>query len=519
MDKRIIAIALGCICAVGLILRLIPMDAVFGGSFTSFIETDSYSRMYYAQMIHGMPFLDGIVFTFQNNLLFSWIVSVTSYVMPIDIAGAILPPILGIGTVILVYLLASRLFNSAVGLLSAAFTAVIPSEFLHRTLLGFADHHALEVFLLVGALYCIVRAWQSNRAWRWMAGAGVVLLAYVVNWKSGLIIFGVFGVIAVLLFILRQRKAAVAMVVPVCIALAIYLPLGGYQFFMAYMPWVDTLPAAAQTGQEVVSTVASAGTSTISELQPLLFPNGTFTIAAVGTNLHLLSLVFLIGGYMLLRDKSVSASHKAIILVWSVFMLAAALMFRRNMYYFTINVAILSGYAVWRVAGYLKGKQAIQAMILAAPLIIVSLSLGSLMVKTPQYMMSEEWHSALQWMKTQQVSGHVTAWSDYGHWIKYVTGYEPNLLPGPGGTEVAQLYLSTDTDEARSLMDALDTEYLIVDTVLMDRKNGALVMIAGRQPMPFSDTLIYRLWYRNDPQPGLTLVYESETIKVFKRTG
>ena len=68
MDKRIIAVALGGICIVGLILRLIPIEAVFGGSFTSFIETDSYSRMYYAQQIAAMPGWEAVAYTWDNNL-------------------------------------------------------------------------------------------------------------------------------------------------------------------------------------------------------------------------------------------------------------------------------------------------------------------------------------------------------------------------------------------------------------------------------------------------------------------
>jgi asparagine N-glycosylation enzyme membrane subunit Stt3 len=526
MSKRTTILTLVIICAVALAVRLLSMGSVFGGSFVSFIETDSYSRMFYAQAIASMPFWEGVAYTFSNNLLFSGLVAGLSLVMPLELAGAILPPILGVTTVVLVYLLATRLFNQPIGLISAAFVAIIPSEFLHRTLLGFADHHALEVLLLTLTLYLLVRAWQaSSRAWVWTGAAGLTLVAYVVNWKSGLIMVGMLAAIAAVMALHalwrksgHLRPATITMAA-VGVSLAVYLPLGGYEYLLGLLPGASNLPVAAQTTQEVVGTVTSqASTRTISELRPMLFPYGPFSWQVVTSNLHLFAVTFLLGFVVLAREKDTPASTKVLVLGWSIFMLVAALMFRRNLYYFTINVAILSALAVWHLAQYLKGNRTALAAMLASPLILVSIPMASSMGQSPHYMMSEEWNAALQWLRGEQVSGHVTAWSDYGHWIKYVSGHEPNLLPGPGGTEVAQLLLSTDAEQARTLMDNLDTDYLIVDTPELMRKTGALAIVAGEQP-PLDQTLMYRLWAQAAPQPNLTPVYQSETIRIYRYVG
>lgn len=512
------------ICAVALAVRLLSLHAVFGGTFVSFLETDAYSRMWYAKEIAAMPFWSGVTYMFSNNLLFSWLVATTSHVLPIEIAGACWPPVLGVGTVVLVYLFTTRLFSPVVGLLAAAFTAIIPSEFLHRTLLGFADHHALEVFLLVLALYLVVRAWQSSRRyWYWASGGGITLLAYVVNWKAGLIVLGMLGVTALVLYVLRHRRSAITMGAAITLALAVYLPLGGWQFFAGLLPGTPAgdLPVAAQTTQEIADTVTSEfGSRTISELRPLLSPEGSFSIHVLLSNLHLFTPAFLLGAVLLWRKSDIDRPTKVLILLWSACMLAATLLFRRNLYYFTVNVAILSAYGVWELAHYLKGKPVVQAVLLAGPLVLMSIPGASLMGQVPQFQMSEEWHTALVWLRNQPVSGHVTAWTDFGHWIKYETGYEPNALPGPGGSDVAQLLLSTDDTDAVRLMDALDTDYLIVDAFTMMAKGTAVAMVAGeKRPVLLDGTLMFRLWHYRDVPTVLEPVYQSESIRIYRYTG
>ena len=58
-----------------------------------------------------------------------------------------LPAVLGALTSVPAYVLARRAAGRAAGLLAAVCVAVLPGQFLSRTRLGFADHHALEALL------------------------------------------------------------------------------------------------------------------------------------------------------------------------------------------------------------------------------------------------------------------------------------------------------------------------------------------------------------------------------------
>ena len=59
--------------------------------------------------------------------------------------GAYLPAILGALVPIPVYFIGKELFGSRAGLISAALIAILPGQYLVRTLLGSTDHHAMEI--------------------------------------------------------------------------------------------------------------------------------------------------------------------------------------------------------------------------------------------------------------------------------------------------------------------------------------------------------------------------------------
>ena len=65
----------------------------------------------------------------------------------VEVVGALIPPILGALTVIVVFLIGTRLFDRRTGFLAAAVLAVAPGQFLTRSVLGFTDHHVAEAFL------------------------------------------------------------------------------------------------------------------------------------------------------------------------------------------------------------------------------------------------------------------------------------------------------------------------------------------------------------------------------------
>lgn len=135
----------------------------------------------------------------------------------VDIVGAAMPPVLAVATVLLVYAFGRRLFGGMAALLGALLAAIMPGPFLSRTLLGAADHHALEVTLSLATLLLLALAAQraSDAAWstRRVVGvsclAGLALGAYFLTWTSAAFLafaVGVWMVVQVGLDSLRGRR-------------------------------------------------------------------------------------------------------------------------------------------------------------------------------------------------------------------------------------------------------------------------------------------------------------------------
>ena len=64
----------------------------------------------------------------------------------VDLVAAYFPAVLGALLVFPVFFIGRAVFNKWAGLIAAAFTALMPGEFLIRTLLGYTDTHVLRYF-------------------------------------------------------------------------------------------------------------------------------------------------------------------------------------------------------------------------------------------------------------------------------------------------------------------------------------------------------------------------------------
>jgi dolichyl-diphosphooligosaccharide--protein glycosyltransferase len=63
----------------------------------------------------------------------------------VDVIGVYIPPLMAAVTVVAVFFLGKALVNKWVGLLAALMVAIMPGEFLNRSLLGYTDQHIAEV--------------------------------------------------------------------------------------------------------------------------------------------------------------------------------------------------------------------------------------------------------------------------------------------------------------------------------------------------------------------------------------
>lgn len=95
----------------------------------------------------------------------------------IERIAAMVPAVVGVLAVAAVWVLATWAFDRRAGLIAAFLAAVLPGHFLDRTLVGFVDHHALEVLLSIATLAALVR--ENGPA------AGIFLGLYLLSWASG----------------------------------------------------------------------------------------------------------------------------------------------------------------------------------------------------------------------------------------------------------------------------------------------------------------------------------------------
>jgi oligosaccharyl transferase (archaeosortase A-associated) len=241
----IVGIIMAVIAGISLYIRIaLPYHQVFVDGRVWFLETDSYFYMRNIEvMVQHFPHFN----TFDPYMLFpggagalirpffAWLVSGTillargaTTLYHMEVIAAYIPPILGTLVLIPVYFIGKELFNRWVGVMSAALVAILPSEFLHRSLLGFLDHHVVEVlFTTVSVLFLIMaikrarereisfhhilsRDWSTlRRPLVYTLLAGIFLGMYLLTWIGGLLfVFTIFAYLVIQFIVDHlQRKS------------------------------------------------------------------------------------------------------------------------------------------------------------------------------------------------------------------------------------------------------------------------------------------------------------------------
>lgn len=232
-------LALLVIAGISLYIRIaLPYDQVFVQGSVWFKGTDAWYHMRHIEnLVYNFPHVN----SFDPYMLypggsgglarpfFDWLVAGIIWLVglgsptphTIDVVGAYVPAILGTLTIIPVYFIGKELFNRWAGILAAALVAILPGEFLNRSLLGFTDHHVAEtLFTTVTILFLILaikgarerqisfiqllhRDWHTiTKPLIYTLLAGIFLGIYLLSWVGGLLLVFIIFAYLVIQFII-----------------------------------------------------------------------------------------------------------------------------------------------------------------------------------------------------------------------------------------------------------------------------------------------------------------------------
>jgi oligosaccharyl transferase (archaeosortase A-associated) len=426
----IVAIIMAVIAGISLYIRIaLPYHQVFVDGKVWFLETDSYFYMHNIEVLvrhfpHFNTFDPYMLFpgggTGLARPFFAWLVSGTILLVRgattlyhMEVIAAYIPPILGTLTLIPVYFIGKELFNRWVGVISAALVAILPSEFLHRSLVGFLDHHVAEVlFSTVCVLFLIMAIKRArereisfdhilSRDWSTVRKpliysllAGIFLGIYLLTWIGGLMfIFIIFAylviqfivdhlrrkstdylcivgtplfLIALLVFILilgnssldplSRVSLSIAIVVPIVLSIISRL-MAGRALKPVY--YLLTLLGLTGIGLAVFHAVNPSLFQSIFSQFSIFTPSGArltimevqpLTLGMAWINFTTSFFISFISlGMLIYVAIKEKSADNTLFLVWSIIMLIAILGQRRFGYYYAINVALLTGYFSWKM--------------------------------------------------------------------------------------------------------------------------------------------------------------------------
>ena len=314
---------LALVFGVALCLRVcLPYDTVFSGDWIKFTGADAYYHMRLVDNLalnfpHLLSFDPYFIYPggsgvgdihFFDRLLAGiiWLIGLGSPTQhTIDVVSVYFPAVLGALTVIPVYFIGKELFNRWVGVFSAGLLAVLPGEFLGRSILGFADHHVAEtLFTSVAMLFLILaikaarqrqldfsHLWHRNRAVItrpiiYSLLAGICLGIYLHTWMGALLFIFIIALYFVIQFIIDHLKhestdylCLVGVILFLTVAI-MFLPFYLDEFYLASMVIAFLIPLVSNGVSRLMAS---------RQIKPAYYP-----LAVVGLGLAGLGLFHLI---------------------------------------------------------------------------------------------------------------------------------------------------------------------------------------------------------------------------------
>lgn len=619
-----------------------PASSVFVGDTVRFSsETDAWYHMMLAKgtviNLQRLWFDPMTYFPYGTSIHFgpfnSWTIAIFSYIFGlghpsthlIEVIGAYLPAVLGALLVFPVYLLGKELGGRSCGLISALIIAVLPGTLFARTMLGFTDHHAAEIFLSTLTMAFFLMAVQSGKGmtfasvqknWSdfrmpllYSALAGISLGLYIDAWSSGFLFEGV-----ILAFIVIQSavdhlkgksfeylsmSGAIAFFVATLLVLPfvkLYNGFSNYQYslfhptilllgvvaliLISFMSsfllkketsryfYPGVLAAIVVVGTALLALIVpqfttplfkgimtmfqarTGGAETVGEASPFFEYGGDFSLANVQLNFPGLANIVILSPFFLaaialvvllvMYIKNNQKPAYLAIITWSAIILILTLAQNRFAYYYSVNVAVLTGFlAIWVLqrAGFneldkwsMDTKDTAKLMdnlkVLAVAVVVFlvaifpGLQMSMAVSQYPSTLYNEypDWITSSNWLKDNTPSPGldlykiyerpssgkfaypdtaygVMSWWDYGHIIETIGERLPNANPFQEGIGSATkgtpgsspFFLATNESQAEKVLTNLDkerspymnTKYIMIDWEMATGKFYAMTAWSG----------------------------------------
>ena len=445
----------------------------------------------------------------------------------LELVSKSLPPFLGLLTLVVVWLVAARLWNRRAALFSALAWALM----WHTVVIGasgYLDRDGISsLLLLAGAvLFLVSDRWHIRVRGRnigWLV-AGILVLGFEV------LLYLEWGTVgALLLLVVPLSYVVVRFVLELAFRDKRERETGsGVRAALQQVGWRalaivilgNVVLAAAWHGLASASLASLAeyvlggGQSAVGELQGL----GLGDILLY----QLFVVPIVVGLYVAFRSRNGGA---LLFSCWFLCFLFLGLFARRVLFYATAPAALLSGIGLavlwdWARLGQGQTQKKIGVALLLCLVVLISAagihSLGS----NPVVAVDEEWQQALQYIKEDTPEGSVvmTVWS-WGYWILDLGDRRPVVDNGYYGSppdklhDVGVAYATTEPSETAQMMERNGADYLIFSDLDLRVAEAILGWAEpGEKRDKFSDdSMVVRcLDGRFESGGGLEVVYRTE---------
>jgi asparagine N-glycosylation enzyme membrane subunit Stt3 len=248
----LIVVLIALFFVLSLLFRVaLPYDSIFTGGWVKFSSNDAYYHMEYVDnLVHNFPHVTAFdpYYIFPGGSatggvhFFDWLLAIIIWIIGlgsptqhlVDVVSAYYPAVLAALTIIPVFFIGKALFNRWVGVAAAFLTAILPGEFMGRSILGFTDNHVAETFFSTVAAMFLILAIKAAGAKQdgespmtfshlvkrdrkvitmpliFSLLAGLFLGIYLITWMGALLfvfIFAVYLIIQTIVNHMRQKSS------------------------------------------------------------------------------------------------------------------------------------------------------------------------------------------------------------------------------------------------------------------------------------------------------------------------